>query len=119
VLACEPLDSHNMALETFQVMLSHAQFNCVNLGPQVNQATLATAARTSSAQAVVVVSHLGRNRAAAVSALRAVEHSVTALFYAGAAFRTQATRQGLPGLYLGGNLSEGVARVSTRLRNTS
>jgi hypothetical protein len=56
---------------------------------------------TWSAQAVVLVSHLVRNRAAAVSALREVEGRRATLFFSGAAFLTAATRQGLPGHYLG------------------
>jgi methylmalonyl-CoA mutase cobalamin-binding subunit len=116
VLACGPLDGHTLALEIFDVLLSHAQLEGVNLGAQVSPAALATAVDTTSAQAVVLVSHVAQNRAAAVSALRAIEHSSAALFYAGAAFRSTATRQGVPGHYLGGNLSAAVAQVRTQLR---
>jgi methanogenic corrinoid protein MtbC1 len=116
VLTCGPLDHHTIALETFQVLLTHARFDCVNLGAETPPTTLATAVDRCSAQAVVLVSHLARHRAAAVSALRAVEHSSAMLFYAGAAFRTAATRQGIPGRYLGGNLHDAAADVTTRLR---
>jgi len=119
VLACGPLDGHTIALETFGVLLSHAQLGCLNLGAQVSPAALATAVDTTSAQAVVVVSHLARNRAAAVSALRAVGDSSATLFYAGAAFRTTATRHRVPGRYLGGNLSGAATLVRTQLLRTT
>ena len=119
VLACGPLDGHTIALETFGVLLSHAQLGCLNLGAQVSPTALATAVDTTSAQAVVLVSHLARNRAAAVSALRAVEHRSATLFYAGAAFRTAATRRGVPGHYLGGNLSDAATQVRTQLLRTT
>ena len=100
-------------------MLSHARVGCVNLGAQVSPAALATAADTTSAQAAVVVSHLARHRAAAVSALRAVEHSSATLSYAGAAFRTTATRHAIPARYLGGNLSDAATEVRTQLLRTT
>jgi methanogenic corrinoid protein MtbC1 len=116
VLACGPLDGHTIALEIFDVLLSHAQLKGLNLGAQVSPATLATAVHTTSAQAVVLVSHLAQNRAAALSALRVIEHSSAALFYAGAAFRSTVTRQGVPGHYLGGNLSDAAVQVRAELR---
>jgi MerR family transcriptional regulator, light-induced transcriptional regulator len=118
VLTCGPLDRHTIALETFHVLLAHARFDCLNLGSQVLPTALATAIDTCSAQAVVLVSHLGRNRAAAVSALHAVKDSSASLFYAGAAFRTAATRQRVPGHYLGGNLTDAAAHLRTQLRTT-
>lgn len=118
VLTCGPLDRHTIALETFQVLLAHARFDCLNLGSQVLPTALATAVETCSAQAVVLVSHLGQNRAAAVSALHAVKDSSATLFYAGAAFRTKATRQRVPGHYLGGNLTDAAEHLRTRLRTT-
>jgi methanogenic corrinoid protein MtbC1 len=118
VLACGPLDGHTIALETFGVLLSHAKLRCVNLGAHTSPAALVTAVDTFSAQAVVLVSHLAQNRAAAVSALRAAELTSATLFYAGAAFRSTATRQGVPGHYLGGNLSDATTQVRAQLRTT-
>lgn len=116
VLACGPLDHHTLGLEVFEVMLAHARFACVNLGSQIQPDTLATTVDESRAQAVVLVSHSAGNRAAAVGALSRLERTGTALFYAGAAFRTRATRQRTPGQYLGCNFSRAVADVTAQLR---
>ena len=100
------------------MLLRHQRFNCRNLGAQTPAASLRVAADQCSAAAVVLVSQVGRNRAAAVAALRAVSDSGAALFYAGAAFRSITSRRGLPGHYLGGNLSQAAGHIATQLRRS-
>ena len=118
VLACGPLDRHTVGLEAFAVLLRHEQFDCHELGPQITRSALGAAVTSCSAQAVVLVSHLSSNRAAAVSALRAVQDTSATLFYAGAAFRTRATRLRVPGQYLGGNFTDAAGQVRTQLHST-
>jgi methanogenic corrinoid protein MtbC1 len=117
VLSCGPRDQHTISLEAFGALLRQERFSCLTLGAQTPAGSLRRAVEESSAQAVVLVSQLPRNRVHAVSALRAVSNSGAALFYAGAAFRTAASRHDLPGHYLGGNLSQAATYVATRLRN--
>jgi DNA-binding transcriptional MerR regulator len=116
VLSCGPADQHTISLEAFAALLRRERFACLDLGAQTPAAALRHAVERTSAQAVVVVSQLPRNRAAAVTALRAVADTEVALFYAGAAFRTTASRQKLPGHYLGGNLSQAAATMTAHLR---
>jgi DNA-binding transcriptional MerR regulator len=118
VLACGPQDQHTISLEAFSLLLREQRFDCRNLGAQTPAASLRHAVEQCSARAVILVSQLRRNRPAAVSALRAVSDSGAVLFYAGAAFRTTASRQKLPGYYLGGNLSRAAAHITTQLRPT-
>jgi methanogenic corrinoid protein MtbC1 len=118
VLSCGPQDQHTIALEAFTVLLRHHRFDCRNLGAQTPAASLRAAVDQSAARAVVLVSQLGRSRPAAVAALRAVKDSGAALFYAGAAFRSTASRHELPGHYLGGNLTQAADHITTHLRRT-
>ena len=119
VLTCGPLDQHTIALDAFEVLLRYDRFDCRNLGAQTPVASLRAAVDDCSAQAVILVAHLASNRAAATAALRAVDQRGVAVFYAGAAFRTQATRRALPGFYLRANLGQAAAVVRARLRPSS
>lgn len=116
VLSCGPQDHHTIGLEAFTVLLRHHGLDCRNLGARTPAASLRVAVEQCSAGAVVLVSQLARNRAAAVGALRAVSDTGAALFYAGAAFRTVTSRRELPGHYLGGNLSQAAQHLSSHLR---
>lgn len=119
VLSCGPQDQHTISLEAFSLLLRQQRIDCRNLGAQTPATSLRHAVERCSARAVVLVSQLGKNRPAAVAALRGVAGSGATLFYAGAAFRTTASRQKLPGQYLGGNLSRAAAQVADHLRQTS
>lgn len=116
VLSCGPQDQHTIALDAFVLLLRHHGFDCRNLGAQVPAQSLRLAVEKCGASAVVVVSQLSVNRQAAVSALRTVSGALATVFYAGAAFRTAAARKGLPGVYLGGNLTQAAEHVADRLR---
>jgi len=116
VLACGPQDQHTLALDAFGVMLRQERFDCHNLGAEASAASLQAAVEQSSAQAVVLVCELPRNGLAAATALQAVSHSGAALFYAGAAFRTAASREKMLGHYLGANMSRAAAYVAHQLR---
>ncbi|GAA1430456.1 hypothetical protein GCM10009616_15100 [Microlunatus lacustris] len=105
VLACGPDDQHTLAVEAFAVLLADQGYDCRYLGAQTPVSSLVLAARQPPARAVVVVSHLDQNRAAAVGALHAVDALAVPVFYAGAAFHHPEQRRDVPGRYLGDTLS--------------
>ena len=115
VLSCGPQDQHTIGLEAFTVLLRHHRFDCRSLGAQTPAASLRVAVDQCSAGAVVLVCQLRKNRPAAVAALRAVSDTGAALFYAGAAFRSAASRRELPGHYLGSNLSRAAAHITAQV----
>jgi len=117
VLSCGPQDRHTLALEAFAVLLRQQRFDCRSLGAQTPPSTLRLAVEQCSAQAVVLVCQLRGNRPAAAAALQGVRPSGAALFYAGAGFRTAASRQKMPGHYLGGSMSGAATYITTRLRH--
>jgi DNA-binding transcriptional MerR regulator len=112
VLACAPGEQHTLALDGFAVLLAHAGVRYLNLGAQVPAASLEQAVLSTGARAVVLSCHLHRNRRAATSALQTVAGGPAAVYYAGAAFSTQAVRRGVPGRYLGEDLGRAVQRFS-------
>ncbi len=116
VLSGGPQDQHTIALEAFTVLLRREGFDCRNLGGQTPIASLWTAVEQSSAAAVVLVCHLAHHRVQAAQSLQAVAGSGALVFYAGAAFASTPARNGLPGSYLGDNLSQGVSTITAALR---
>ena len=62
--------------------------------------------------AVVLVSHLSMARRSSVESLRGAGGRARILFYAGNAFLTRQARQGVPGTYLGTNLSRAADLIS-------
>ena len=105
VLACGPRDLHTLGLEALAVLLAYDGWSCRVLGARTPADTLVTAARATSAAAVVVVSHLSVGRRPAVEAIRAVADSGIAVFYAGNAFLFSRARERVPGTYLGESLA--------------
>lgn len=118
VLSGGPLDHHTISLEAFAVLLRQKDFDCRNLRGPTPAAALRGVAEQCHARAVVLVCQLPRNRPAAIAALHGLTGTGAALFYAGAAFRTSASRQKLPGHYLGGNLSRAADHVAGAVRPT-
>lgn len=118
VLSCGPQDQHTIALEAFIVLLRQQRFDCRNLGAQTPAVSLKAAVEQCSAQAVVLVSQLGKNRPAALTALQALRDTGVALFYAGAAFHSAQSRREMPGHYLGEELSQAAAHITNHLRQT-
>lgn len=115
ILACGPRDLHTLGLESMGVLLARRGFGCRTLGARTPVKSLAMAVQGTGAAGVVLVSHLSVGRRSAVDALRAVQPSGAALFYAGNAFLTPQSRAGLPGTYLGGSLPEAAAIVTNAL----
>ena len=112
VLACGPEDQHTLSLQAFAVLLAHRGFDCRFLGARTPAGSLALAARTAGAQAVVLASHLDQNRPAALAALRGVADQPWRLYYAVAAFTDPRWRRGVPGTYLGETLAAAAQQVA-------
>jgi methanogenic corrinoid protein MtbC1 len=112
VLACGPRDLHTLGLEALGVLLAYDGWSCRVLGARTPADTLVTAARATSAAAVVVVSHLSVGRRPAIEAIRAVADSGTEVFYAGNAFLFGRARERVPGTYLGESLAAAVEVLS-------
>ncbi len=112
VLACGPRDLHTLGLEALAVLLAYDGWSCRVLGARTPADTVATAARATSAAAVVVVSHLSVGRRPAVEAIRAVADSGAHVFYAGNAFLFARARERVPGTYLGESLAAAAELLS-------
>lgn len=106
LLACGPKELHTIGLEGLAALLGEQRRGCRILGARTSELTLVTAAASPPAAAVVVVSQLHTHRRAAVDALRAVDRLGCPVFYAGNAFAFPGRRAGVPGTYLGENLSK-------------
>ncbi len=106
ILSCGPRDYHTLGLESIGVLLNDRGWDCRLLGARVPTQALVTAIEATSATAAIMVSHLSVGRRAAVEALRAARLTRTRLFYAGDAFVSRQARVGVPGDYLGDNLSQ-------------
>lgn len=114
VLACGPEEQHTLALDAFAALLAHEGLTSLDLGAQTPAASLeATVTRVDPAAVVVSCQMIG-GRAATVAALQALTDTVSRLYYAGAAFSTQATRQAVPGTYLGTSLGAAAALLAAQ-----
>lgn len=116
VLSCGPSEEHTLGLAALAALLMHHGVASVNLGARTPANTLRTATHHAKASAVVLTAQLNVNRPATVAALRTVQDTSTDLYYAGAAFRTLASRRGVPGTYLGGSLTNAATHLATRLK---
>jgi len=117
VLSCGPGDLHTVGLEAMRVLLARRGWECHLLGERILPAQLTAAIERTRAGAAILVSHIASHRRAAVLALQAADRTSTQLFYAGNAFLTPAARKGLPGTYLGEDLSAAVEMVTRSLQD--
>lgn len=105
VLACGPRDQHTMGLEALGVLLSRRGWECLLLGARTPAESLSRTVQQLGPAAVVVVSHLIRARHAAATSVRSAAAHGTPVFVAGRAFRSRASRYGLPATHLGDGVS--------------
>ncbi len=112
VLCCGPGELHTIGLEAMEVLLSQRGWRCHMLGADTPPAALTSTLDRTAAIAVILVSHIGKNRETGVAVLRAAERMNIELFYAGNAFLTRTARDGVPGTYLGEDLLEAVNTVA-------
>jgi DNA-binding transcriptional MerR regulator len=115
LLCCGPRDLHTIGLEALGLLLTSRGWPCRLLGARTPVSSLAAAVQGTGASAVVLVSHLSVARRSAVEALRTVESSGAALFYAGNAFTAPQRRNGVPGEYLGEDMVTAVELVTASL----
>ena len=104
-LTCGPRDAHTLGLEAMAVLLPLRGFGCRLLGSRPPGRHLTAAVDASGASALIMVSHMAVTRRAAVEELRTLPSSRLGVFYAGNAFLTPQARAGVPGTYLGEDLS--------------
>ena len=115
ILCCGPLDHHALGLEAIGALLRQRQWDCRVLGARTPVRSLAHAVVETDAVAVVLVCHIAAGRAAAVEALKSPELYQRHLFYAGGAFESSPARQGVPGRYLGTNLTQATDLITSVL----
>jgi methanogenic corrinoid protein MtbC1 len=115
ILACGPRDMHTLGLEALATLFAHRRRSCRVLGARTPQADLVTAVGTTSAAAVVIVSHLSTHRRASAETIRTVAGTGCPTFYAGNAFLFPGSREGVPGTYLGENVAGAAELVLTSL----
>jgi methanogenic corrinoid protein MtbC1 len=118
ILSCGPLDHHTLGLEAIAALLRVRNWDCRLLGARTPAESLIRAAAETDAVAVVLVSHIPAARPAAVEALHSVQLRQRHVFYAGGAFESPRARQGVPGHYLGTNLSHASEVISATLSAT-
>lgn len=115
VLSCGPNDQHTLGLDALGVLLTHRRWDCRILGAATPATSLSRAIRETGATAAVLVSHLSANRRPAVEALVVAAEECALVFYAGAAFRSRQSRRGVPGEFLGEQLSRAADLVTERV----
>jgi methanogenic corrinoid protein MtbC1 len=113
VLGCGPDEQHTLGLDAFAALLAQEGLTSLNLGANTPAVSLQAAVRRVEPSAVVVACHTVSGRAATNEVLRALTDAAPHLYYAGAAFRSQASRHALPGTYLGSNLARAAALVAS------
>ena len=121
LLTCGPRDHHTLGLESMGALLRNRCLDCRLLGARTPAESLAQAVQQIDPAAVIVVSHLSVARRSAIEALRSVPREAW-LFHAGNAFLSAPARRGVPGVYLGTNLSQAadvVVDARSLLRRTA
>ena len=120
ILTCGPEDHHTLGLEAIGALLRQRGWDCRFLGARVPAPSLEAAVQQLEPAAVVLVCHLAAGRRSAVDALEMAEEALPTdqplqarLFYAGDAFASTSTRHGVPGTYLGDNLSQAADLITT------
>lgn len=115
LLTCGPRDFHTLGLEAMGVLLAHRGFGCRLLGARTPVRSVTLAVAGTDAAAVVMVSHLSSARRSAVEAMVAAHQTGAQVFYGGNAFISPRSRNGVPGVYLGENLTAAAETMTATL----
>ena len=117
VLATGPTELHTLGLEAFAVLLARRGWPIRMLGALTPTETLRGALRASRSVGTVITAQRSVGRRGAIESLRAAD-DVPGLhpFYAGDAFATARSREGVPGTYLGVDLIAAADRVGDDIR---
>jgi hypothetical protein len=97
------------------VLLAHRGFGCRLLGARTPVRSVTLAVAGTDAAAVVMVSHLSSARRSAVEAMVAAHQTGAQVFYGGNAFISPRSRNGVPGVYLGENLTAAAETMTATL----
>jgi len=117
LLACAPGERHTLGLEAFAVLLARRGFATRMLGANTPESSLVSAVRTTHARAVVLTAHRTVVRRAAIAAIAAIDRlSGVRVLYAGNAFATTISRDGVPGVYLGDDVLAAVSIAEAAIR---
>lgn len=122
VLACAPGDWHEIGLLFLAVLLRRRLWPIHYLGPAVPLADLSDFVQRSHPAAVVVVATLpqtGQALREGLSLLPAPPMGGVPLAFAGPGFGRAELRAGLPGTYLGDDLTEALLRLEGLLRDST
>lgn len=113
VLACGPEELHTGGLEAFRVLLVERGVQALLLGAQTPPESFALTVREAGARAAVMLCHRPQARRGSLVTLRLLSSIKKArVFYAGNGFAAARGRRGVPGTYLGTDLSAAAALVS-------
>ena len=117
VLATGPTELHTIGLEAFAVLLGRRGWPIRMLGALTPTDALVTALMSSRAAGTIVTAQRSVGRRGAIESLRAADRiSGLGVFYAGNAFSTHRSRDGVPGRYLGTDLVAAVELVGSVIR---
>lgn len=114
ILATGPKDQHTLGLEGFYLILTHRGWTCRVLGARTPTASLVKIVEETEPLAIVLSSHLNSGRRDAAASIRAVA-DLAPTFYAGNAFASLKSREGLAGTYLGDDLPVAADRLEAAL----
>lgn len=115
VLGCGPEEQHTLGLDALAALLAQEGLTSLNLGANTPALSLKLTVEVVKPSAVVVACHTVSGRASTNNALHALHGTSSHLYYAGAAFRTQASRQTVPGTYLGSSLARAASLLATQV----
>lgn len=115
LMACGPKDLHTIGLEAFYVMLARRGWSCRILGAMTPTSSAVAAAVGAKASAAIIVSHMSTARREAIVSLEALGELGLTLFYAGNAFVSSKAREGVPGTYLGDDLSRAATIIESAM----
>ena len=117
VLATGPTELHTIGLEAFAVLLGRRGWPIRVLGALTPTDALVTALMSSRAAGTIVTAQRSVGRRGAIESLRAADRiSGLGVFYAGNAFSTPRSREGVPGTYLGTDLVGAAELVGSVIR---
>jgi DNA-binding transcriptional MerR regulator len=113
VVSTGPADFHSVGLEAFSVFLAHRGWNPLVLGALTPVVALVESVRRLGARGAVVVCHMGVTRRASLESIRAVASLPGAsVYYAGNGFAAARARRGVPGTYLGTDMTAAAETVA-------
>ena len=117
VLATGPTELHTIGLEAFAVLLGRRGWPIRMLGALTPTDALIAALMSSRATGTIVTAQRSVGRRGAIESLRAANRiSGPGVFYAGNAFSTPRSREGVPGRYLGTDLVAAAELVGSVIR---